>query len=750
MNRFANNPRRTIPLIVALAALVVAWPFTGATALGQTDDAQAELKELGSIYSDFLHFARLGKFTEAESFAQQLLNHPDASPLNVLKVSDADANSVPTLIQLIKHTSLSDEAQSILDLIRAGEFERRKDPERIAENIDKLGGSPQMEFFAIQRLKEAGEYAVPQMIEALQNPERKAIWPRLIRALPQIGKPAVNPLVQALATDNNELRRQVIWALGEIGYPQAVPYLLRTLNEAELSQQTRADIEQALDSIRATTDRTGPESAVASFIELANRYYNEHDSVAADPRIPSANVWYWQEGRLTAVEVPTEIFGPVMAMRTSEEALLLDAKQQNAIALWLAANFRREARLGMDVESTEPDAGADADATRPDDFPRSIYFARAAGPLYCHMVLGRAVNDQDKPVALGAIAALDVVAGSSTLVGAEDYKQPLVQALRFPDAEVRYKAAIAIARALPQRSFAGADLASTVLAQALQHGGQAQYVVVDADRDNLNRVAGALRSTGAMVVADTGFLAALDQARGQLQNVNAFFVGTNIETPNVLAAVEDLRKNYRYSRVPVIVLSYAQQEFRAEQTANSYAAIQVVDANASADEMLQAVDTAAQEVGVGPLSPELAVELAQRAAEALRLVAIDNDTVIDFAPAIPALIAVLREGDDEPLRITAAHVLALATTGAAQQAIADTALDETESMELRIAGFDTLAESARRNGNMLTQQQVQEVVEAAAASDADLTLRTAASQALGALNLRMNEASAIIRAHHRG
>ena len=58
-------------------------------------------------------------------------------------------------------------------------------------------------------------------------------------------------------------------------------------------------------------------------------------------------------------------------------------------------------------------------------------------------------------------------------------------------------------------------------------------------------------------------------------------------------------------------------------------------------------------------------------------------------------------------------------------------------------------ESAKKQGNQLAIEQIKGLVQAARET-ADLTMRTAASQALGALNLKLNEASEIIRAYHRG
>ena len=66
---------------------------------------------------------------------------------------------------------------------------------------------------------------------------------------------------------------------------------------------------------------------------------------------------------------------------------------------------------------------------------------------------------------------------------------------------------------------------------------------------------------------------------------------------------------------------------------------------------------------------------------------------------------------------------------------------------LRIAMFDALAESARRNANKLDAPLIDPLIQIAS-DEPVMTLRNAAAQALGALNLTTNKASEIIRKYH--
>ncbi|MBN1512891.1 MAG: HEAT repeat domain-containing protein [Phycisphaerae bacterium] len=744
-------------LIWALTLAILAGLSGPALAQTEPEDQAAEAPAADPAaaqpayqeFHDFVHFARIGRFDAAQAAATQLLSLPDLDPVKLLKAAETDPRAIDTLLLIVNRTEISTTAQKVLDVIRKGEYELRRDPARIRENIDKLGGPPQMEHNAIQRLKESGEYAIPWMIDALGNANRKALWPRIVRALPQIGRGAVRPLVEALETENGEIQRVVAQTLGELGYVQAAPYLRRLMDRPDVLDIVKQAAADAIEQIERNSGRTLPTSAAIGFTQLADRYYNEDGSVQADPRLTQANLWYLRDGFLQPVVVPTEIFGSVMAMRCTEQALRLAPDNSDAIALWLAANIRREARLGMDVESGEPNPElAGRDPSTPSDFPRSIYFARTAGPRHCHAVLERAVRDRDSAVALGAIAALHATAGATSLVGTEDYKQPLVQALQFPDRVVRIKAALALSDALPQMPFAGAELVPPVLSEALHQPGSPQYVVIDSDEENLNRVMGALRAKGATVLGGTDFYGTLKQTRETIDQVAGFFLATDAGAPDLPGAVRQIRDEFRFAATPIVLLVRPAEISSADQMAQQVKALERVDASASADEMESALRIAEEETGRIKLEPATALQLAIQTAEVLRRVALNGRTVINVDAVEPALIAALGS-ESEELQTKTAGVLSLCRSAQAQDAVAQAALNADRPEALRIEMFAALAESAKNNGNKLEPARVAGLIQVSA-DDPVMNIRTAASKALGALNLSDNRASEIIRKYYPG
>lgn len=754
--RGASNKRllRRAGLTAATISLSLLLPIRGALAQarGQTADTATEAVPADatpkSLFVDFLHYARLGRFTLADAYARALLAHPDLDPSRLVDIADKDPQALQTLLVLIKNSTIGENAARVLDVLHEGQRLQRQSTERIQRNIDLLGGDPQQEFFARRHLAESGEYAVPVMVATLLDKEKSDLWPRLVAALPVLGKPAVRPMVVALKSRDNTLRLDLVQALGRIGYPQAVPYLRRLAVTKGTPPQIKAAAIEAIKLIETQSGQTFTDSAADLFFELGERYYNEDDAVRADPRLAEANVWYWDEAApgLRRVPVATPIFGQVMAMRCCQQTLRIRDDHAGAISLWLAANIRREGRLGMNVESGDPQEQGQNDPTRPDVFPRALYFTQAAGPFYAHLVLDRALEDQDSIVALGAIAALRLTAGEASLIGTEDYKQPLVQALQFPDLVVRIRAALALGAALPKSAFAGSQWVVPVLASALAQTGREQVIVVDADDANRSRVAAALRAADRDVIAGAGVFAALTRARQEFQTVSALFVATNVEDPDFSEAVAHLRDEFIYAKLPVVVLAEPDQMGAAKDLAKRDPYIESVPAFADEADLIDALRRVQSRTHQAPLDADLARSMALEAAETLRRIVVDGRTVYDVDPAEPALIGAL-SSTDQALQTLAASVIALLPSQTAQRAVAHVALDAGYDQSLRIEAFGSLAQSAKNYGNRLEQAQIDALVNLAQ-RDPDLTIRTAASQALGAINLTTNQASEIIRSYY--
>lgn len=444
---------RTVALILLIGCCTLGAGF-----------AQTQPPTLADNWNDFLHYTKIGRFDLAKGYGQAVLqSNPD--PAELFKLVEANPQGYQ-LAMKVAETAHDDElaqlTQKLLAVVDQGRFQRRTEPALIVEEIKRLSTTVRGKMTATRRLQDAGEYAVPFMLdamaEAIRNPDYETKLSEMIEVLPKIGRPAIRPLTAALQMNNDQLKGEIIRALGRIGYPQSLPYL-KYVAETSQSLELRS---LAAESIRQIDARAGASTAAAMFYQLGERYYYHDESLAPEKDVSFANIWFWdaQANRLSRVPVDQAFFHELMAMRCCEWSLKADEQFGLAIGLWLASFFKAEATgIPMPEYFGENHAGA-------------LVYATTAGPEYLHQALARAVNDRNAAVALGAVEALATTAGERSLMYTLGPSQPLMQALTFQDRAVRFSAAIAVGNAGPRQEFVESRVVVQNLAEALSRGGQ--------------------------------------------------------------------------------------------------------------------------------------------------------------------------------------------------------------------------------------------------------------------------------------
>jgi len=435
----------------AITAILAVTVFAVSIGFGQS---------LEDDWNDFLHYTKIGRFDLAKGYAQRVLDSSPA-PVELLALSEANPEGYAILqrvVDVAPDEGLVEVSRKVLDVIEQGKFIRRSDPKIIIEEIKRLSTTERGWLTAVKRLRNAGEYAIPFMLDAITDDSRKEEWPDIKRALPRIGRDAIRPLAAALQTENTALKAEIIKALGGIRYPQSLGYL-KYVVEKDVSADLR---NHATQSIRRIDPAALEVQAARLFYRLAESYYYHAESLAPAEDEKFANIWFWDPvgQRLLREKVDSSFFNELMAMRACEWALKADAGFGWSIGLWQAAYFKAES-AGIEMPNYFGTGHADA-----------MTYATTAGPEYLHQALGRAIKDLNAYVALGAVEALAKTAGERLLLFRIDAAQPLVLALSFNDKAVKYSAAIAIAAAGPKQKFPESKLVVANLAEALGETGE--------------------------------------------------------------------------------------------------------------------------------------------------------------------------------------------------------------------------------------------------------------------------------------
>ena len=455
---------RLLPSVV-VACFSVALPL-GTSQLVLAQDNTAVKTEDASLQADvdvFWHDAKTFRYDLASAQLKKVLDK-NADPVALLQAVEAVAadrkdNADQWLLRWQQIPELRESMDKLMGVLSKAHNLRRADQNLIEANIQRLPVSDQAYMISINRLRESGELAVPLMLDYLRNPAKKEFHTSIRRALVDLGRSGLSPLVAAthmpMTEQNQSTLLVIIGVLGEVGYDASLPPLVDLANDAKAPAVIKTAAKDAL--LRLGSADPASLKAANLYYELAQKYFKGKAAIAADVRNPAAFYWSWDDQKgLIKKDVPPSIFNALMALDAAKRSLQLDPTSEAATSLWLSACYGREVHLA---------AGA-TDPTRAADAPKAHYYGVAAGAKYLNLVLTRALNDNDAAIALQAIKSLQVIGGQSNLF-AQGQTGPLVAAMRNTDRNVRFEAAFALAAALPQTSFEGQERVVAILSEAI-------------------------------------------------------------------------------------------------------------------------------------------------------------------------------------------------------------------------------------------------------------------------------------------
>ena len=760
---------RAAALGVALLAPAT-LPALVAPASAQTvPDSVTVPDDLQILVEDFWHYGKIARYDVAAQKGQAILD-AGAEPQQVLKafetvvlqraatrgdLSDLDAELVRW--QSVDDAQMTDVTGKIDELLNKGRYTVREDPGFITSQIERLGVNGVAYDRAMDNLRRSGELAVPFMLDYLQDPTKVELHTSIRRALRDLGRLALNPLVAATQTQDNQLLTTVLLVLGDIGYDDAVPYIARVEQSGDYPQGVRQAARQAL--AKFDTGGQGVPPAADLFYRLGEKLYYDQSALSADARVPTASIYSFAGGKLQRTEVVPAIFNEIMAMREAEYALSLaggsmggnartagdrsgntagpsmatgDASiADQALALWLAADYKREASL--------PDGGSDP--TRPEGSPDANYYGVTSGASYLYEALARALRDRDSAVAMKVIRSLQEIVGQAGLSGGPGGANPapLIAAMNYPDRRVRFEAAFALAAALPTQPFGGQEQVVPLLVEALSSSGSPGALLVMQSQDAVARFAEPLEQAG-YTVAGAGGAAETASAASQLKTVDVVVIDGSLPPDQVEQALSAANSSPALRNATKLVLT--------QTAASPYAGRAALDPSLNtaivADPSGLAEAIGAARVASGQLSIDAgdATDYATRAGELLRRAAIDTGDVYDLTAGRNGLLAAL--SDDRPEVVTlAAQALGLIDADGAQPALLERATADGGDEGAKVALFQALAQNAKRFGDKLSPQQVN-ALDGVVAGDAPLDVRSAAAEARGALDLPPDQAKALI------
>ncbi len=690
---------------------------------------QDQSADAAVLLDEFVHYTNVARPDLAEAFARQILNS-GISDAELATAVDGEVKMSPqrfdeAVNRALRMAALEEVAAELSRRVESGRLDLARDADRIAQAIEMLGGTLRQKRLGEARLAAAGEYAAPALLKVITDGNDERLKTAVRRVLRDIGLEAVTPLGVALPNLDPTSQRVVADLLGEIGYAHAGPYLLEAAGQSNTSQAARDAAMQAYNQVA-----DGPAELSEAYAGLSREYFGRASFLTPYPLESVNNVWsYDTHVGLVATGVPTEIFADVMSMRTAAKALEADGSSGRALSLFVASNLRRENNLPGGA--SDPVYG---------DLPYSPdFYATVFGTQNNMEVLALALDVQDTTLIRDSIAALNKTTGGSNLVAAASGRQPLLEALNYPDRRVQYESALVLGNALPTTTFAGDERVVTTLASAVRTGGDSFAVVIAADAEDQRVAAGRLTAEGYTIV---GQGSNLNELGGEIARSTAVDVVV-VDHTNVAEArriIEELRVSPRTVVAPILVMA---PDYDLPPFARDYQAdprVKVVRKGLGDAAFYSALEEVLESGSGGRISETEAEIYAIDSLDTLRDIAISNSQVYRISDAQPALLDALaaRTGG---FRTAVAEVLAMIDSETAQRALVEAALTSSDVDE-QIELLDASTQSVRRFGPKATQQQIASLLDVVASGSGDLA--DAAARLHGAMNLPTSNAVGLI------
>ncbi|MCA9271860.1 MAG: hypothetical protein KDA31_02325 [Phycisphaerales bacterium] len=687
--------------------------------------AQDEEPDLKSQLRDFIFYVNVHQADAAAGTATEILGQ-GLSPRELLELveeSDIQDELDEALAKALRRAEIEPIAAKIVTMLSDGRLQRARDPNEIERNIKGLTGGLRERLYARERLKAAGEYAMPQLLDAMLQRTDVQLRTQVQRLLNESGRAPVIPLSVSLMDIDPAGQEQLVNVLGQLGYAAAAPYISE-LRDKTLSDPVRNACDRALDNLGASG------STAELYRQLAEGYYNEREELTSFPGEEFQLLWTYDPAvSLIPTAIDTRVYHEAMTMRLAERSMELGSQGPSALSLWVAANFSRE------IDEAD---GYDNPAYPP-SMREAMYYAVASGPVVSENVLGRALEDRDTRLARRAVEAIERTAGPSLIWDRRSGQSPLVAALNYPSRRVQYDAALAIAASQPRASFQGAERVVPILASSIRFAGT-NYALVIAESDEQYRsTRRVLEGMGYEVLPFGSQVSELSQAIAEVPGVDLIVTQAGREKTEPL--VNAIRSSAKLSAAPILSLVATDELPRLRRVHGSDISIMVRSFGIDEASLNAAITKLVDEAAGGVIEEDEAREFAMRSLAALRDLAVAQNSTLDVGDATVSLIAAMNETTG-PVRIEVAEVLSRIDRATAQTTLAESSLAASGSERIEL--LYKLAGSARRYGNLLNGPLTEQLVQLSATGDDQEA--TAAATVIGALGVSESDLVRLILA----
>lgn len=701
--------------------LVLLVPIGGTSSFAQPGAEESPLLRdpdtPDGAYAATLQMVDIGRPRLARRYLDVLFGlMPDDDTLLDLR----EEHGAESFLKLSAIKDLQPQSIQLLDRVNAAFRRRAQDPDRVDALIEQLRGTPEDRATAVLSLREGGPNVVPRMLQSATRPEFVRQPDGIVLALTKIGSEVVPPLAAATTDGVDDGQRRIaIEALGWAGSrDDLVDLWYPAFAEGQtpgVRQAARTAIGRILRTDRDRLARVSSDGVVDELKRVAVRHFRPDPAATGD--LP---MWTWMpaDTRVGTITVPAEIAALYRATKYSRQAVALAPEDAEAQALHLAA------RTGLALAQNGWVNGLPAGPGTAHDL------AITAGPEVASRGLALSLENDNPFGAMAMLTILGRVGRESDLYAEAGADAPIVAALDSPDPRVRFAAANTILLIDPRRPFPKAGRVVDVLVRSISDDGGGRVAVVDASVQRGRTMASLFGQLG--FAADSartgrdGFRIATE--RGDVELV---VLQSNVARWGLTQTIANLRADARTKSLPIVV--YGDPEFpvrNAEGLKRRYEPIEFVDLSLVREETLLDQVRPFVEATQSPLTAEQRNEMLEAGLFWLAEIARTRRTyVFDIAPAESTLFDLATDDSLAPDAITA---LAAIPRASSQQRLQELAVLGGNGVTVRRLAAVSLGRHVRERGLLLTEGQVNAVLQAHAA-EADPGVASALATIVGSL-----------------
>ncbi len=595
-------------------------------------------------------------------------------------------------LQLHSDEALAPEGRELAAAVFAAAKKLATDPAKVESLVRQLSHeNAGFRSNALAQLRRLGAPAAAAILTAFTDESRQDEFPHLRAALDQMGAESVGPLLAAIRSGNARLQLEAVRALGYAPVSVAGESLIRWYLGPDISESMR---QLAAESLTRHFDVLPDPVSGQNLLSKRIRGYLSGDVAVVHAPGQMVDVWYWDAGagRFGSRTVSQADAARIHAAWLADDLVAIAPDDPGNRRVWLVARLDAAKRLvGPNQRVTQGVLGVQRPLTRVSDLDEALSLALDWDAVAAATGICELLRDRADP---------------SLLASRQGRPAPIVRAILSGQRHLQFAALETIVQVDPKQAYRGSSYVMQLAVYLAASRGESDGLVGHRHQALAQTFASIMSRSG--MVHGIGLGAGVDlfeEARWN-PDVDVVFVTDGIAAPYFHELVFQLRNDWRTRRLPIAVtIREPGQQRRAEKAFGNDRLTKVYPG--ALDETLVASQIRRLMELQSPwrITTEQRLRHATVARGFLERVLSDRDSYGFYEPQLYEA-RIVRSLTGQMPSEASMRILGQLGSARAQQALAEIVGRQGIKEEVRRAAAESFAVAVRRNGLLLSPQQI--------------------------------------------